>query len=481
MSTEAERALVQRLAAGELDPAETERARALLEQDPELAQLYRALADLGALTREAFPEPPPLGDTRAFVTMLEELTPLRVDAWREPLSEMRRVRAAQYDQLRALESPPEEAPPRTTGRVWEEIEQPAPSPRALRTVRARLGRLSSRAAPPPEAHLFHLREIPREDGLAVELELHAGDILALHSEVLLLSAFAGSYAPVPGSIFGALTERFGISFPSGPPPGAVRHPGGLVHFRGVSCEAFDSLWVADMRDLREPFTLADLRRTLDAVRRCLPLMLEGGASSLTLPLLGTGQQQLDPRDVVREILSALPRWAESPRLRSVRLVTLELSNVALLNRALDDRNLPHADSALRSACLELERRLDRGSASEPVRAALKNLLQIALAPYPSLPSLALEGRRVAEAVLHELARRGRAATPSPEDDAQEAEAAARLSSPDALRADLVTRQLELLLAYARQAAAGGPVAMHDAVMVVYAAIGAAEGLRDEVR
>jgi hypothetical protein len=193
------------------------------------------------------------------------------------------------------------------------------------------------------------------------------------------------------------------------------------------------------------------------------------ASSLTLPLLGTGNQRLDPRQVAREILSALPRWAASPRLRTVRVVTHDLEHVAILNRALDDRDYPVANSALLVACRELRQRLERGEWSDPVRAALKDLLAITSAREPSLTSIALEGRRVAEVVMREMAR-------------GEVDEPALLQSDagpgSSERSDLVTPYLQLLLAQGQAAAAGVSVGSNDAVMVVYAAMRAAEAVRD---
>src|SRR5262249_55173756 len=156
------------------------------------------------------------------------------------------------------------------------------APRAQRVAtssapRTWMSRLRSRAsvdltssgdnAPRPGAHLFHLREIGREEGLPVELEFYAGDVLALHNEVLLVSAFSGSYQPTPGSIFGSIADRYGISFASGPPPGATRYAEGLLHFSGIACPAFDSLWVVEMREPGQTFSVEDLRTTLRSVGR----------------------------------------------------------------------------------------------------------------------------------------------------------------------------------------------------------------------
>jgi hypothetical protein len=443
LSTDEERSLIHRLAAGELDALEEVQARALIEREPELAALLAQLSDLQSRVRAAFPEPPPLGESRAFVGLMDRLA------------------AAGFD-----EQPPADAT-WSMGERTRALDDAAPSAPLVRAARRSLafrGEATPRAPEAsPGAHLFHLREIQREDGLSVELEFYAGDVLAVRNEVLLVSAFAGSYLPTPGSIFGAIADRYGIEFASGPPLGATRHPGGLLHFP-VSCPAFDSLWVIEMRAPLQPFTLVDLRSALDAIGDRLSDML-AEASSITLPLLGTGYQRLDPRDVARELLSALPRWARNPRLRMVRVFAHGLEDVALLNRALDDRDFSASNSALLSACQELRRRLDREDWREPVRAALKDLLQIASAPDPSLQSIALEGRRIAEVVLRLLSR---------EEGAVGDLFAAEGDASGRRRADLAAPHLQLLLAHGRSAAAGERVDSSDAVMVVYAAMRVAE-------
>ncbi|HVN41119.1 MAG TPA: hypothetical protein VMW19_23385 [Myxococcota bacterium] len=445
MSTQDDRILIHRLAAGELDALEGERARALIERDPELALLLEQLNDLQSRVQAAFPEPPQLGERPAFVEA------------------MRRLSAEGAEPYGSVDL---EGPLRAPG-----ARRVATSSAPRSSLMSRLRSLASvdltsygGDEPSPGAHLFHLREIRREEGLPVELEFYAGDVLALHSEVLLVSAFSGWYQPTPGSLFGSIAERYGISFASGPPPGATRYPEGLLHFSGIACPAFDSLWIVEMREAGRPFSVEELRTTLRSVGSRLPHML-AEATSITLPLLGTGNQGLNPRDVARELLSALPEWARNQRLRTIRVFTLELEHVAALNRALDDRDFSVRDSALLMACDQLRRQLERRSWSEPVRMALKDLLEIASAPDPSLQSIALEGRRIAETVLRVLSREG---------DVQR-----RLleRGPDALRSEsayLATPHLQLLLAHGRSAAQGVAVGSNDAVMILYAAMRAAE-------
>ena len=431
MSTQDDRILIHRLAAGELDALEEERARALIEREPELALLLEQLNDLQSRVRSAFPEPPPLGERQAFVEAMRRLSAEGAEPYGSldlggPLRAPRAQRVATSSAPRS---------PMSRLRSRDSVDLTA-----LRDTRF-LGE-----EPSPSAHLFHLREIRRDEGLPVELEFYAGDVLALHHEVLLVSAFSGSYQPTPGSIFGSIAERYGISFAAGPPPGARRYAEGLVHFSGVACPAFDSLWVVEMRaPTDQRFSVKELRTTLRSVGSQLPHVL-AEATSITLPLLGTGHQGLNPRDVARELLSAFPEWARNQRLRTIRVFTLELEHVAALNRALDDRDFSAGDSALFMACDQLRRQLERPSWSEPVRMALKDLLEIASAPDPSLQSIALEGRRIAETVLRVLSRGAEIATP----------------------------HLQLLLAHGRSAAQGEPVSSNDAVMILYAAMRAAE-------
>jgi hypothetical protein len=446
LSTDDERIVIHRLAAGELDAVEDEQARELMRRNPELAALLEQLTELQARVPEAFPEPPPWGESRPFVELMHRLTLGAV--------EPRPPAAAPTTEFRLLDAPLREVPRASAPRFSGVAERGLPRASGPRGMRGLFARTFYRARPRPGAHLFHLREIQREDGLSVELEFYAGDVLAVHSEVLLVSAFAGSYHPTPGSIFGAIADRHGISFTSGPPADATRYPEGLLHFP-VSCPAFDSLWVIELRDPRRPFSLEDLRGALDAVGGRLPDIL-AEASSITLPLLGTGNQQLNPRDVARELLSALPRWAENPRLRTVRVFTLELEHVAVLNRALDDREYGAGNSALAAACHHLRTRLESGNWSEPVRAALKDLVEIASAPDPSMQSIALEGRRIAEVVL-------RVGALGAGDEAAERR-----------RADLAAPHLQLLLAYGRSGAVGERIESIDAVMVLYAAMRVAE-------
>lgn len=60
------------------------------------------------------------------------------------------------------------------------------------------------------SHLFNLWEIQRGDTPSLFAEFHSGDILSIHSDVLVVSSFRGDHVPASGSILGALADRFGL-------------------------------------------------------------------------------------------------------------------------------------------------------------------------------------------------------------------------------------------------------------------------------
>lgn len=209
---------------------------------------------------------------------------------------------------------------------------------------------------------------------------------------------------------------------------------------------------------RGNFSLQELRETFRSVGDNLAEIL-GSFGTITLPLLGTGYQRIEPRSVVRELLSVLPRWAEYPQLRTVRVFSLQLEHVALLNRALDDREFAAEESSILSAASEELRRRVGEDWDEATHAVLKELLQIATASDPSARSIALQGRRVAEAVIRRLTR-----------EEIDQEGAAPWSP-------VAEHQLGLLRDYAAVATRGEPITNRDAAMVLLCAMGTAEFMR----
>src|SRR5689334_17901264 len=96
------------------------------------------------------------------------------------------------------------------------------------------------------AYLFSHSEIPRAGAPPLRIECYAGDILAKHSDALIVSAFQGDFLPVPSSILGAICRRFDISFGIGLPAGVESVHPNLHRFPAPACDAFSSLWVLEI-------------------------------------------------------------------------------------------------------------------------------------------------------------------------------------------------------------------------------------------
>jgi len=134
-------------------------------------------------------------------------------------------------------------------------------------------------------------------------ELHHGDItqLGFPVEGIVVSAFSGGYIPVPGTILGSLHEK-GLSVKSlfDKMKFDYRNPFG-VWVADTESEAigFDFLFCLEIKGTE--FTIQEAIRNLFTVLTIAELKgLE--IKTLALPLLGTGNQKIDPTDVVEDLI-----------------------------------------------------------------------------------------------------------------------------------------------------------------------------------
>jgi len=115
---------------------------------------------------------------------------------------------------------------------------------------------------PARAPLFNSAEIPRGESSSLYAEFYAGDILSVHSDALIVSSFSGDYYPVPGSVLGAIADRFGLRYGAVRPDGTASVASNLHRFPTAPCAAFKELWVLEIKDIsdQEPVTPGETRR-----------------------------------------------------------------------------------------------------------------------------------------------------------------------------------------------------------------------------
>src|SRR5262245_55731364 len=99
-----------------------------------------------------------------------------------------------------------------------------------------------------QAFLFNISEFERGTQPPLYIEFYGGDILAIKSDVLIVSAFVNDYWPVNGSVLGSIAQRFGFQFADHLPDGATTLSNKLHLFPTSECEAFKYLWVLDISE-----------------------------------------------------------------------------------------------------------------------------------------------------------------------------------------------------------------------------------------
>jgi hypothetical protein len=259
---------------------------------------------------------------------------------------------------------------------------------------------TNHSGPEMRTTLFNLHEIPLEEE-SLTIEFYAGDIFDIYTDILVLSAFRGGFHPVPGTTWGSLAGRVGGDAFLRITGTEERLTANIVTFRPVANPLFHRLVALEMVENRPQngFTLA----TLKARYRELGLFLEGypqeREQSVSLPLLGTGNQKISLEDSVTEQLKMFSSLKKT-NLRIIRVFANNFESVGVLNRKINA--LLHRSEAGPSHLLEaaLHEIPDlRGSNLSDISAEVaEKIIALSMARNSSLAPFGLAGRHFAEKV-----------------------------------------------------------------------------------
>lgn len=266
------------------------------------------------------------------------------------------------------------------------------------------------------ACLFNVSEFPRPDHEPLVVEFYAGDILARHSDALLISSFRGDYYPIPGSILGALYEQHGIAFGSERPDGTVSVHPRLHLFPTSPWPSFDQLWVLEVKDFADPTppSPADISVAFSVLKSRIHEINARGASSISMPLIGTGYVGFDVHEVAWKTLELIRSSAVAcPALLVVRVFTRDVEKFATLNLTIDrffgSQSEPAASLLLQAAHEELA--VAMKSLSTPaIAGGLGDLVELTSANPASPKSIAVMARTLAETCAKLLAQGSEAET-----------------------------------------------------------------------
>jgi hypothetical protein len=243
-------------------------------------------------------------------------------------------------------------------------------------------------------------------------ELYHGDITHLNPavDVLAVSAFAGGYSPDRHTVFGALWENCGVD---------VRRlaENCLFDFREslgcwvakIDCESSpaDRLLCVDM--LGSSLDVVELIQNLFVVLSVLE-MKGSTVRTLAIPVLGAGNQGLDPAFVIEEMLKASLRYLEqSIYLEKIQFVELNNERAKLLDDAMN-KSLRRARVVVPTGKLVSAIRGDFGPTIDIARnlagpagqELFKNLRRIVMSEQSRSFELGIIGRRLTEFVCDDI-------------------------------------------------------------------------------
>jgi len=166
----------------------------------------------------------------------------------------------------------------------------------------------------------------------------------VHSDALIVSSFSGDYYPVPGSVLGAIADRFGLRYGAVRPDGTASVASNLHRFPTAPCAAFKELWVLEIKDIsdQEPVTPGEIALAFSTLRQSIPQLVKSGASSISMPLFGTGYINLPVGEVVDQTIDLLQGWAHATPL--LRTTAVQIS-AARLSRLLHPLKMTSASAS----------------------------------------------------------------------------------------------------------------------------------------
>lgn len=248
------------------------------------------------------------------------------------------------------------------------------------------------------------------------VELHEGDITEppIAADLLVLSAFAGNYEPIPGTIVGSLESKLGISVGdhARSPAFDLKSTFGLWISEPLDKGPFGRLLVVELIGGAKP-----VREVVENVFVAVSILEAKGVDLriVTMPVLGAGRQAIPVDMVIPPLLIGARRALErSSCLARIIFVEKDPSRAALFDAALNDAlgrisvKLPKGqllDSLRQDVLSALARTASHVPPSH--RHLLDELLKKLSSDNIRSFEMGILGRRVAEFVTDSLLQKGK--------------------------------------------------------------------------
>jgi len=195
-----------------------------------------------------------------------------------------------------------------------------------------------------------------DDNKDYYIEFYAGDILDVYSDILLISAFKKGYLPVKNTIWGAIKEKYNLSFKLNLPDNSKSLDEHFHHFGSFKNESFNDLFVVELKEFGDSknFSLSDLKSRFNMIFKNRHNFINDNHKSLSIPLLGTGREKLDLNDVIKEIYDLACKLKDTT-LKVVRIFAYSYESIGLLNMNINhisNQIINHNNSKFLNAVIE---------------------------------------------------------------------------------------------------------------------------------
>ena len=185
--------------------------------------------------------------------------------------------------------------------------------------------------------LFNLHQITVNENDLI-IEFYAGDIFDIYSSILLLSAFKDCFSPTKGTTWGCLDERTGISFRKMLPESREQISENIHFLHTPKNECFDKLIAFEFTDLKRKngFTKATLLTRYKELADFLENYPSIDDESISLPLLGTGNQGISLEDSISILLKTINNLSKT-KLKIIRVFARDYESIGALNIKINEQ------------------------------------------------------------------------------------------------------------------------------------------------
>ena len=248
--------------------------------------------------------------------------------------------------------------------------------------------------------LFNLHEILIEDKSLI-IEFYAGDIFDIYSDIFLLSAFKNDFYPAPNTTWEGLYQRLDLDFTTDALPERKRISENILSFQTPENSYFGKLAAIELSDYtkKSNFTKATLTRRYSELCSFLEKFPAESDESISMILLGTGNQGLSYDDSITEIFKTIYKLKDT-KLNTIRVFANNFESIGVINLKINDilkRNaLVH--TALLDAALEELSEISGTYLSEFSKKYIGIIQGLSNAENSSFDFLGVKGRHFAEKV-----------------------------------------------------------------------------------